>query len=128
MLKQITNKVRLVLALEGTPVGVRIVPHKADATKLVLKASHPEVAGMLCQVMGVQPGKTWQGNSYFITEVDAQAFQKALPEFVAQAMKAARELDGLRKPALTGGKSKCPDCGVNEGPHWQFCGTKLLAN
>ena len=133
LMKQMVNRVRLVLAIEGTPVAVRIVPHKSDASKLVLKALHPEVAGMLCQVMGVVPGKTWQGSNYFLTEVDAEAFQKSVPVFVAQAMAAARELDAERLAAKGEakaiGSSKCENCGCDDGTHWGFCqATKMLAN
>lgn len=130
MMKSLVNRFRLVLAIEGTPVGVRIAPHKTDAAKLVLKAGHPEVAPMLCKAMGVQPGNTWQGSSYFCTEVDAKAFQGALGTFVGASMTLARELDSERTPKLeakSGGK--CPDCGVSDGAHWGFCGSpKLLAD
>ena len=48
------SKSRLVIAVEGVPVGARVVPHRDDAEKLVLKAPNPEGAASLAQALGIE--------------------------------------------------------------------------
>jgi hypothetical protein len=80
---------RLVLAIEGV-AGVRVCPHKTDKAKLVLKSPSPEAAVFFCAQMGIEPGKSWTGSNFRITEVDQKAFQDALPAFLASLMEEAR--------------------------------------
>ena len=82
------KKVRFVLSVENTPLAVRVVPHKTDDKKLVLKSGHPEAAGALMQIAGLAAKPAVQGSSFFVTEVDRKEFLLALPTIVGKILDA----------------------------------------
>jgi hypothetical protein len=84
----LTPKSRFCIAVEGTPVFIRLVPHKTDSKKIVLKSPHPEAAGMLLQLGGLAPGTAVQGSNFFITEVARKEFLLALPVIAGKILDA----------------------------------------
>lgn len=69
--KTITCKLRV--AVEGIPAEFRVVPHKSDNDKMVLKTcgceNHRAALTAFCEAAGIEAGNSWQGASYFIVEV-----------------------------------------------------------
>lgn len=134
-------KNRLVIAIENTPISVRVMPHKDEPTKLVLKATNNFAAGELCGRLGVPVLKAYQGSSFFITEVwratfferfaaagmgllDAQEPPKALAMAGVETgldlgekvnVETGETTMAMAKPA------KCGECGCSDGMHWNFC-------
>ncbi len=123
--EQMENKKRLVIAIEGTPMAVRVVPHKTDDTQLVLKAGNGESAQMLCALMGVPVLSHFQGQNYFVTCVSRLVFTGALPGLVymlgADAPAPQVKMAPLLALPLPQAKAKCVECGVTDGAHWGFC-------
>jgi hypothetical protein len=87
------SKVRLVISVEGTPLAVRLVPHKTDSKKLALKATHPEAAGALLQLGGLKPGEAVRGNNFFVTIVDRKEFMLTLPTILGKILDANGQLE-----------------------------------
>jgi hypothetical protein len=115
----VNGKIRLVVVIEGTPVGARIVPHKTNDSKLVLKSPHPEGGAALAALCGVQSGEVIQGSSYFIVEVDKAAFLEGLSKGAAAILAEAKPTEPkAEEPAADG---KCLECGSVDGTHWAFC-------
>lgn len=100
----------------GEPANVKVGPHNSDPTKLVLKSSHPECAAMLCQGLGIDPGKQWRGSTYFITEVSKAAFLAGLAQ-IADGLKVIEPTPAKALPAM----GACVECGSPDGTHWGFC-------
>ena len=76
------EKARFVIVVEGTPIAVRFVPHKTDASKIVLKCQHPEGAAALLLLGGVTPGEMVQGSNFFVTEVSKAEILAAMPKII----------------------------------------------
>lgn len=98
------KKVRFVLSVENTPLAVRVVPHKTNDKKLVLKSGHPEAAGALMQLGGMTPKEAIRGSSFFVTEVDRKEFLLAMPTIVGKILDAnAKILEATPLLQLTDG-------------------------
>ena len=82
---------RPALIIEGAPMGARIVPHKTDDTKLVLKGP-PDFAQNLCAHMGIDDYKAIAAGEgrggYHSVEVDKAKFLAAIPEFLTGVLDA----------------------------------------
>ena len=111
------------------PASVKVGPHRTDSTKLVLKSRHPECSVMLCEALGIEPGKQWAGANYFITEVGKQAFMAGLSNIAGALVEVDQQIadvaqiaahlpEELAAPEKSG---KCSDCGSSDGTHWGFC-------
>jgi hypothetical protein len=79
MKKYLNKKSRLVIGVEGTPLFVRVVPHKTDANLLVLKSPFVEGAQYLLDLAKVPAVQTWKGSNFFLTTVVKAEFLGALP-------------------------------------------------
>ncbi len=136
-------KKRMIIALEGTPIAVRVMLHKEDPMKLVLKAPNDFAAAEFCSRLGVPVLAAFKGSSYHITTVWRATFferfaaagmglltapPEALPEPKAAAPQTI-EIQGLsawmkapeapvKAQAAAG---KCTECGCSDGTHWGFC-------
>ncbi len=118
----LSGKIRPVIGIEGTPVMARIVPHKTDATKLVLKSPHPEGGVALASLLGIEvEGEIVRGSSFFMVTVDKAAFLAALADGFAKTLEVAVPTADPKPELklLSGGK--CAECGCDDGTHWGFC-------
>ncbi len=118
----LSGKIRPVIAIEGTPVIARVVPHKTDATKLVLKSPIPEGGVALASLLGIEvEGEITRGRCFFMVTVDKAKFLAALGAGVAKALEVAVPTADPKPEleVLEGGK--CAECGCDDGTHWAFC-------
>ena len=118
----LSGKIRPVIGIEGTPVGARIVPHKSDATKLVLKSPHPEGGAALATILGVEvEGEITRGRCFFMVTVDKAKFLAALAAGLGKVLEVAVPTADPKPEleVLEGGK--CVECGCDDGTHWGFC-------
>jgi len=90
------NTGRLIIAIEGTDLAVRVVPHRTDPKQLILKSTGPDVGARLAKLMGVECGPTWKGGNFFLTPVMAEVFAGSLPGFLAKLAEVARVHDVVR--------------------------------
>lgn len=141
---------KMIIGFEGTPVVVRLVPHKTSDACAVLKAKDPIVGSALCLALGLEPLELIAGSNFFLTVVDKVAFFAKLPQLAtltidalqqavqkvsAEAMheacedspEAATEM-AQKIPTVAGlfalpapKAGKCGDCGCENGEHWNFC-------
>lgn len=115
-----SNKIRVIVAIEGTPIGARVVPHRDDPSKVMLKAPHPEGAAALAQLCGVSPGAVVQGRNYFMVAVDRSAFLAGIAAGLGKALDAAQPTAKAEgEPEVC--SFKCEECGCDDDTHWGFC-------
>jgi hypothetical protein len=100
---KLPENARVIVAIEGLPVGARIVPHKTDATKLMLKSPNPEGGSYLLQLIGIEPGPVSEGSEFFMVEVDKKEFLERLPilvEFVTAVTKPTKDREPVEEVPL----------------------------
>lgn len=114
-------KNRLVVLVEGLPMGARVVPFRGDDNRLVLKAPNPDGAlslakamGIPCKVMNTEPGR----GDMFNVSVKKKDFLEGLKGFAADVIE-ANEATAEYVPSAP---EKCPECGTNDGTHYLYCG------
>lgn len=66
--------------IRGTPFGGKIVPHKTDPDKMIIKAKHPEVGPILAQAADIPVVETKKGGVYFLTVVPREEMVTNLGE------------------------------------------------
>jgi len=80
------SKSRFCILIEGTAIAVRVVPHKTDADKLMLKAKDPEGLAALLLMGDVGAGDVGTGSNFYMVEVDKEAFLAALPRVLSAVL------------------------------------------
>lgn len=120
----------IVIAFEGTPIAVRVVPHNRDATKVVLKSVHPEAGVFACKMACIECGPVWQGANFFMVAVDRIEFAKKIGTLIGKLINESfNALVPKPKFIELVDPKVCPECGTSDGTHFQYCGshhTKLL--
>lgn len=91
---QTSKKIRLVIAVEGTPMGVRVVPHKTDKGKLVLKSEYPGAVSAFCDLLNVAPAEVLREGH--VVAVDAEQLFTGLPTAARKIVEQGRILDEAR--------------------------------
>lgn len=113
--KTITCKLQV--RVEGIPAEFRVVPHKSDSSKLVLKTcgcdGHRAALAAFCEAAGIELGKSWEGSNFFIVEVTKDNLLAGLVRVLngevtvkVQSLKPSDALMmalGLASPAAQGG-------------------------
>lgn len=61
-------------ALKNSPIGFKLVEHHTDPSKIVIKAKHPEVGGLVAHVAGCEVEASFQGSAYFLSVIDKETF------------------------------------------------------
>ena len=111
------SKSRLAIAVEGSPIAVRFVPHNTDETKVMVKGLG-EMPVMFCQAAGVEHGQLFQGENFSMCEASKADLATGIAAFTMKVLEMAQP------PKQIGPHPKCSDCGCDDGTHWDFCGTK----
>lgn len=111
------EKFRLTVLVEGTPIGVRICPHKTNPALVVLKSGSVEALQAFCQLGGIQPGKTWTGSHAIMMALDEAVVLASMGEVTKKVLTMAREMENpstapetlppqLQLKLLAGGKGE----------------------
>ena len=108
----------IVIAIEGSLLAVRVVPHKTDITKLVLKSIHPEAGAAFCKLSGLTHSDVWRGSNYFMLTVEKAAFLAKASSMITAAVEA---MVGAYEPPKALPIPKCPECGTDDGLHFNYC-------
>ena len=77
-----TETCKLQIIVEGMPTRFRAVPHKSDPEKMVLKTcpceAHKDALFEFCELTNLPAGNRWQGERFFMVEVEKDALLAAL--------------------------------------------------
>ncbi len=90
MMLDIPPNARLLVGVEGSPIGARIVPHKTNGDLLVLKSSNQEGGPALANMAGCQPSKSWRGREFWSCTVRRTEFLEGLKAVAVIALAAAK--------------------------------------
>lgn len=118
------TKVRLALVLENTPIAIRFVPHNTDPTKVMIKGMG-EAPAAFCQMAEISSGPLFQGSSFTMVEVDKAELAAGIVKLAMGVLENTLPSEvPAEKPV------SCPECGCDDGTHFQFCGehVKMLTN
>lgn len=141
---------KMIIGFEGTPIMVRVVPHKTDMELVVLKAANPIAGKVLCELLNVNPISGFKGAAYYLTMVSQAAFfgklgnlaeitgeqvhkvaSAVMAQWEATQPKAEEEDETLMgeveedttmaSKVSTPATDKCAECGTKDNIHWGFC-------
>lgn len=114
----------IVIAFEGTPIAIRVVPHNSDSTKVVLKSKHPEAGLAVCKLAGIECSQPWMGSNFFMVACDRAEFAAKAGALMASLITESFKALPAKSKAI--GPVKCPECGTDDGTHYNYCGVKTL--
>ena len=118
-------KVRITFVVENSPLAVRFVPHTTDPTKIMVKGIGDGPA-KFCEVGGIGHGVPIQGANFTMVEVTRDDLFDAIAQVtVEECIDATAQMANDFMQEMDTAHEKCPECGCDDGTHFQFCGSHV---